>query len=92
MTLAMNDNHISHDLALQDQLHWGTNLPQRPRSRMRGPLRLRRGQKASFAVGSFGTMFCFFLHRPSRSSIQGFSWFWTTNATLRRPRPCYRPA
>jgi hypothetical protein len=22
MTLAMNDNHISHDLALQDQLHW----------------------------------------------------------------------
>jgi hypothetical protein len=24
MTLAMNDNHISHDLALQDQLHWAT--------------------------------------------------------------------
>ena len=24
MTLAMNDNHISHHLALQDQLHWAT--------------------------------------------------------------------
>jgi hypothetical protein len=38
MTLAMNDNHISHDLALQDQLHWATNLAQLPRSRLRcGP-------------------------------------------------------
>jgi hypothetical protein len=58
MTLATNDNHISHDLALQDQLHWGTTyhsclvlvfdmaIPARPETN--GVLRGRKlGQRAA---------------------------------------------
>ena len=52
--LAMNDDHISHGLALQDQLHGGTNLAQLPRSRLRcGPFALGQRQMASFALGSY---------------------------------------